>query len=164
MYRCRMKRLYLILLGVVIMMASGCYFNYGASPFGNFPICRTETTVAVYDSRGMYAVPGCVDYEMVNRADFDFDENEALAAEGGFPYVENNKYFRNQVVMENLNTRVLAYCRGTAAEIEACVSRLEMSCYTRLTEIPYMSAKYDLLKRGTYPTRRWRSGENVPRW
>ena len=154
-----MKRLYFALIAGLTTVLSVCYFSYGRSPFGNFPVCRMETTVAVYDSRGAYTVPGCVDYDML-----DEDGYEAYMAAGGFPYVENNKYFPNQVVMEHLNTWVLAFCRGSEYEIEDCVARLEMSCYTRINEIPYMAAKYDTLKTGTYPTRRWRNGENVPRW
>lgn len=158
-----MKYMYLMLILGVTVLLNGCYYNYGASPFGYFPVCRTETTVAVYDNRGAYSVPGCVDYEMVSRDEFDA-AMDALDAEGAFPFVENNKYYKNQVVMENLNTRVLAYCRGTPEDIADCVTRLEQSCYTRITEIPHMAAKYDFLKIGTYPTRRWRNGENVPRW
>ena len=149
-----MKHKFLLFGTFMTCMLSGCYFNYGGPPLGSFPICRTETTVAIYDKNGAYQIPGCVDYDMVDKATY-LDS---------FPYVENNKYFSNQVVMENLNTRVLAYCRGSELEIENCVSRLEMSCYTRVNEIPYMPAQYDFLKRGTYPTRRWRNGENVPRW
>lgn len=83
--------------------------------------------------------------------------------EGEYPTVEVNKYV-NQVILEDLNTHVLAYCRGTEEEIEICVSRLENSCYVRLPEIPKFAAKYDYLKDGTYPTRRWRNGEYFPRW
>lgn len=83
--------------------------------------------------------------------------------EGEYPTVEVNKYI-NQVILENLNTHVLAYCRGTEEEIEICVSRLENSCYVRLPEIPKFAAQYDYLKNGTYPTRRWRNGEYFPRW
>ena len=83
---------------------------------------------------------------------------------GEFPSVFNNKYAGNQVVMQNLNTRVLAYCRGTEEQIETCVERLQNSCYKPITEIPQMSGKYDALQSGTYPTRRWRKGEYVPRW
>lgn len=152
-----MKHKFLIIGAFTTCLLSGCYFNYGASPFGSFPICRSETTVAVYDKNGAYEIPGCIDYKMVDREEFEAYMDE-------FPYVENNKYHSNQVVMENLNTRVLAYCRGTEMEIAYCVERLEMSCYTRINEIPYMPARYDFLKQGTYPTRRWRNGENVPRW
>ncbi len=91
-------------------------------------------------------------------------ELEVDTLEGEFPDVENNKYFDNQVVLQNLQTRVLAYCRGTDEEISECVDRLDCAGYVRLTDVPQVVAKYDLLKKGTYPTRRWRNGEYVPRW
>ena len=89
-------------------------------------------------------------------AEINIDEKE-------FPHVERNKYV-DEVVLQNQNTGVLAYCRGTEKEIEICVSRLENSCYVRLEDIPRFAAKYDYLKTGTYPTRRWREGEYFPRW
>ncbi|MBR1600604.1 MAG: hypothetical protein IJ677_03405 [Alphaproteobacteria bacterium] len=88
--------------------------------------------------------------------EIDIDESE-------FPKVERNKYV-DEVILENQNTHVLAYCRGTEEEIEICVSRLENSCYVRIEDIPRFAAKYDRLKTGTYPTRRWREGEHFPRW
>ena len=91
------------------------------------------------------------------------EEIDVDAIEGKFPDVERNKYV-DEVILENLNTHVLAYCRGTEEEIEICVSRLENSCYVRIEDIPRFAAKYDRLKTGTYPTRRWREGENFPRW
>lgn len=91
------------------------------------------------------------------------EEIDVDAIEGKFPDVERNKYV-DEVILENLNTHVLAYCRGTEEDIEICVSRLENSCYVRIEDIPRFAAKYDRLKTGTYPTRRWREGENFPRW
>lgn len=90
-------------------------------------------------------------------------EDEINIDEKEFPAVERNKYV-NEVILQNQNTGVLAYCRGTEKEIEICVSRLENSCYVRLEDIPRFAAKYDYLKTGTYPTRRWREGEHFPRW
>ncbi|MBQ8481487.1 MAG: hypothetical protein IJ532_03020 [Alphaproteobacteria bacterium] len=90
-------------------------------------------------------------------------EIDVDAVEGKFPDVERNKYV-DEVILENQNTHVLAYCRGTEEEIEICVSRLENSCYVRIEDIPRFAAKYDRLKTGTYPTRRWREGEYFPRW
>lgn len=85
--------------------------------------------------------------------------------EGDFPEVERNKYI-SEIVLENQNTHVLAFCRGTEEQAERCATRLEnySSCYVRVNNIPYLAAKYDKLKTGTYPTRRWREGEYVPRW
>ena len=154
------------------------------------PQCRQETTVAVYDDQGTFEVPGCVDYyypeeyyeEPVEEPEVQLPttrkikrtvrrtkvtipqvEEEINIDEREFPQVERNKYM-NEVVMQNQNTGVLAYCRGTEKEIEACVSRLENSCYVRIEDIPRFAAKYDYLKIGTYPTRRWREGEYFPRW
>ncbi|MBR2136982.1 MAG: hypothetical protein IJ852_03355 [Alphaproteobacteria bacterium] len=159
----KIKRIVSILL---IGLVSACYYQPDTEQnapktdfFGNAPQCRQETEVAIYDKQGTFVVPGCVDYEQNYMGNTQEEEYEP-----DFPDVPNNKYDANQVVMQNLNTRVLAYCRGTEAEIEACVARLQDSCYTKVSEIPYMSAKYDFLKRGTYPTRRWRNGESVPRW
>ena len=154
------------------------------------PQCRQETTVAVYDDQGTFEVPGCVDYyypeeyyeEPVEEPEVQLPttrkikrtvrrtkvtipqvEEEINIDEREFPQVERNKYM-NEVVMQNQNTSVLAYCRGTEKEVEVCVSRLENSCYVRLEDIPRFAAKYDYLKTGTYPTRRWREGEYFPRW
>lgn len=144
--------------------------------------CLQETTVVVYDDAGAYQVPGCVmtaEAPMVESAPMvenssgekenenDEDEDEEIDPddiEGEFPHVVNNKYMPRQVVMQNLQTRVLAYCRGTDDEMNECISRLECAGYTQLRNVPTMPAKYDILKKGTYPTRRWRNGETVPRW
>ena len=91
-------------------------------------------------------------------------EEDFSQPEGDFPQVYNNKYDKTEVVLENLNTRVLVFCRGTEFEVENCVRRLEGSCYRRINDIPHMSAKYDKLRRGVYPGRRWHEGELVPRW
>ena len=123
--------------------------------------CNEETTVVIYDNAGAYEVPGCISYETMIPAQNDAVPEEI---EGEFPQVPNNKYYPEQVAMQNLKTRMLAYCRGTEAAIEACVERLECSGFTRITDVPQVAAKYDLLKQGTYPTRRWREGEAVPRW
>lgn len=141
-----------------------------------YPPCLQETTVVVYDDAGAYQVPGCVmtaETPMVesasgeNEDENDEDEDEEIDPdniEGEFPHVINNKYMPRQVVMQNLQTRVLAYCRGTDDEMNECISRLECAGYTQLRNVPTMPAKYDILKKGTYPTRRWRNGETVPRW
>lgn len=155
------------------------------------PQCRRETTVAVYDKQGTFEVPGCVDYYYPEVSEDEIEaetqeeqlpetrkikrtikktkkiipqvEEEITINEDEFPEVGRNKYIE-EVILQNQNTGVLAYCRGTEQEIEICVSRLENSCYVRLEDIPSFAAKYDYLKTGTYPTRRWREGEYSPRW
>lgn len=134
-----------------------------------YPPCLQETTVVVYDDAGAYQVPGCVMTAEAPMVENSSDENEDEEIdpddiEGEFPHVVNNKYLPRQVVMQNLQTRVLAYCRGTDDEMNECISRLECAGYTQLRNVPTMPAKYDILKKGTYPTRRWRNGETVPRW
>lgn len=154
-----MKKFYQLFGLLLAVSLTGCSDDldlYGANSgylTHHRPRCHAETMVAVYDDSGMYSVPGCVDY--------DYADTELY---GDFPQVEDNKYGSNEVVLENLNTRVLAYCRGTQEEVDMCVKRLEGSCYVRLQDIPRRPAKYDLLQRGTYPTRRWRNGETAPRW
>ena len=90
--------------------------------------------------------------------DIDWDE-----IEGNLPDVAANKY-TNEVILINRDTNTLAYCRGTNTEVERCVERLEKSCYVQFRDIPMLPAKHDELKQGTYPTRRWRNGDVVPRW
>lgn len=158
-----MKKIYQLFLLLLAASLTGCSDDldlYGINSgyqTHHRPLCHAETMVAVYDNNGMYSVPGCVDY--------DFAENYAdKDLYGDFPKVEDNKYGNNEVILENLNTRVLAYCRGSENEIAMCVERLEASCYVKLQDIPRRPAKYDILQRGTYPTRRWRNGETAPRW
>lgn len=184
----KLKRL---LVFILLGLSTGCFSQPQAVQndektdfFGNSPQCRQETQVAIYDDQGTFVVPGCVDYDQLyteNVQEFSesqepveeqavveekevLEEDDQNEQDADFPSVPNNKYKPNQVVMENLNTRVLAYCRGTEEEIETCVKRLQKSCYVKVSEIPYMAAKYDRVTTGTYPTRRWRNGEGVPRW
>ncbi len=147
---------------------SDSYNNYA---YDAYPNCGEETMVVVYDDAGAYQVPGCV---MQENAQFPIPQEETAPEdeeeinpddiEGEFPSVENNKYHKKQIVMQNLQTRVIAYCRGDDDAMEECVKRLECAGYTQLRNVPTMPAKYDLLRKGSYPTRRWREGENVPRW
>ncbi len=153
-----MKKIYKFAVLAAVVLVSGCMgrAQYDVEDmYGISPRCRKETTVAIYDKDGMHTFPGCADYEY---------EYDYVTVDRGYPEVPDNKHYQPQVIMENLNTRVLAYCRGSEEEIEECVSMLENSCYTRISEIPHLAAKYDTLKTGTYPTRRWREGEVVPRW
>ncbi len=152
-----MKKIYAILGVLTIGAICGCSSmraEYETEQmYGLSPRCLRETTIAVYDKDGMHTYPGC--------AEFDFSAGSSAA---DFPQIPNNKYDANQVVMENLNTRVLAYCRGSVEEIESCVETLENSCYIKVSDIPKLPAKHDFLQTGTYPTRRWRNGDAVSRW
>ena len=149
------------------------YYNdgYGDYAYDAYPNCGEETLVVVYDDAGAYQMPGWVRQENAQpaapneeTAPEDEEEINPDDIEGEFPSVENNKYHKKQIVMQNLQTRVIAYCRGDHAAMEECEKRLECAGYTQLRNVPTLPAKYDLLRKGSYPTRRWREGENVPRW
>jgi hypothetical protein len=74
-------------------------------------------------------------------------------------------YQEDVIALENLKTRVVAYCYSSpSATAQACAERFERRGFVRLEEIPRLTAEYDFLKEGTYPTRRWRNGEKVSRW
>lgn len=45
-----------------------------------------------------------------------------------------------------------------------CAESWRAAGYVLVTDIPQLPASYDFLRDGTYPTRRWRNGETVPRW
>ena len=92
---------------------------------------------------------------------WDIDPNDI---EGDFPEVVDNKHYREQVIMQNLETRVLAFCRGTEEAIDVCVERLSCIGFERITNVPKLPAKYDLAPNKGYPARRWREGEVIPRW
>lgn len=69
------------------------------------------------------------------------------------------------VALQNPQTRVLAYCYNVPGAVaEDCAREFEKIGFVRLRDIPRQPAQYDFLKEGTYPTRRWRNGEIVPRW
>ncbi len=147
---------------------AAAYTDYGYADYYGYPECGQETTVVVYDDAGAYQVPGCIMDSAAMPAETpvkeDDEEINPDEIEGDFPYVIDNKHPRKQVVMQNLQTRVLAYCRGDDNAINDCISRLECAGYTQLRNVPTMPAKYDKLRKGSYPTRRWREGETVPRW
>jgi len=74
-------------------------------------------------------------------------------------------YQHDVIALENLYTRVIAYCYSSAEySAEECARALEKDAFVRLTEIPKFVAEKDFLTTGTYPTRRWRDGDFAPRW
>ena len=69
------------------------------------------------------------------------------------------------IALENLTTRVIAYCYATPEfSAEACAAELEKQNYVKLTDIPRFTASDSQLEEGSYPTRRWRSNNRAPRW
>ena len=74
-------------------------------------------------------------------------------------------YQEDMIVLQNLQTRVLAYCYTSPSyTAEYCAKEFEGKGFVRLTDIPRMTADHDVLKGNTYPTRRWRKEDQVPRW
>lgn len=72
---------------------------------------------------------------------------------------------QNTIVLQNLTSRNIATCKRTDdVSAETCAKVFESKGYVRLTDIPYKTANYDFLKTDSYPTRRWRGGEDTPRW
>lgn len=62
-------------------------------------------------------------------------------------------------------TRVIVKCYPNEYQpAEFCAKMFEEKGYVRFKDIPHKPAKYDFLKKDTYPTRRWRDGEATPRW
>ena len=69
------------------------------------------------------------------------------------------------IALQNLKSRVLAYCYDSSDMwAEECAVKLEQEGYVRLKDIPSSPAEFDFLKSDTYPTRRWRREDRVPRW
>lgn len=74
-------------------------------------------------------------------------------------------YEQNMIALENLKTRVISYCYASQDfSVEECARDLEQRGFVRLTDIPKVTADKDFLTTGTYPTRRWRETDRVPRW
>ncbi len=71
----------------------------------------------------------------------------------------------NVIALQNLKSRVLLYCFASQnLSADDCAKHFEQKGYVRLKDIPQFPAQYDFLKADTYPTRRWRKGEVIPRW
>lgn len=74
-------------------------------------------------------------------------------------------YQDDMIGLQNLETRIIVYCYNSATiTTEQCAREFENRGYVRLTDIPRLPAEYDYLKSDTYPTRRWRRDEKIPRW
>ena len=74
-------------------------------------------------------------------------------------------YEELMVVLQNLETRVMAYCyTSTQFSADECAASFERKGFVRLKDIPRLPAEDDFLKADTYPTRRWRKDEKIPRW
>lgn len=67
--------------------------------------------------------------------------------------------------LENLRTRDVVYCHDSVQmSIDECVKYMENYGFVKLTDIPKFMADRNTLTTGTYPTRRWRETDRIPRW
>ena len=60
-------------------------------------------------------------------------------------------------------TQILCYDLPGESAVQ-CAENFRAAGYVLVTDVPQVTAKYDFLRNNTYPTRRWRNGETVPRW
>lgn len=77
--------------------------------------------------------------------------------------IPKNKH-KKQIMLKDLNTRMIVFCRGTEEQMEICAEKMTYAGYVRISQIPRVATKYDVAPQRGYPARRWREGDVVPRW
>ena len=113
--------------------------EYAPQQYMSVPSCpMNELTVPLNDleiakAEGLYEPVAYINVNEIYKTD-EWDVNPD-DIEGEFPDVENNKYNKKQVIMQNLESRVLAFCRGSKKAIETCVERLCSAGFTRITNV-----------------------------
>lgn len=149
--------------------------EYAPQEYVQVPTCPMDEVTLPFDelewakAEGLYEPIAYVNEEEVRAVEpiaskgepWDINPDDI---EGDFPDVADNKHVKNQVIMQNLETRVLAFCRGTPNIINACIEHFCSIGFEQLTNVPRVTAKYDLAPSKGYPARRWHEGESVPRW
>ena len=74
-------------------------------------------------------------------------------------------YQENMIGLQNLQSRVIVYCyHSEHFTTEQCAENFENMGFVRLNDIPRLPAEYDSLQANSYPSRRWRKDEQIPRW
>lgn len=71
------------------------------------------------------------------------------------------------ITLRNPWTRAVIRCPYNyynANEHKACAYNLQSQGFERVEHTSFLPAKYDFAVEGSYPTRRWRENELVPRW
>ncbi len=70
------------------------------------------------------------------------------------------------ILLQHPMTRTQILCYDLPGESAvSCAQNFQAAGYVLITNIPQVSANYDMLRVNTYPTRRWRDGgEYIPRW
>ncbi|MGD9637584.1 MAG: hypothetical protein AB7U85_00825 [Alphaproteobacteria bacterium] len=65
--------------------------------------------------------------------------------------------------LRNPWTRQIIRCDYNPLD-KSCVSNLQNQGFEKIEHTTFLPAKYDFQVEGSYPARRWRENEIVPRW
>ena len=69
------------------------------------------------------------------------------------------------IILQQPVTREVFYCESNEfISAAACAAELEEIGFVRLTDKSVFPGKDDMLQKGSYPPRRYRDHQNVPRW
>ena len=69
------------------------------------------------------------------------------------------------VILQHPVTREVFYCESDEYVSAAiCAAELEEMGFVRLTDKSVFPGKDDMLQKGSYPPRRYRDHQNIPRW
>ena len=69
------------------------------------------------------------------------------------------------IILQQPVTREVFYCESTTGvPADICSAELEENGFVRLTDKPTFTGKDDIPQKGSYPTRRYRDKQDVPRW
>jgi len=78
---------------------------------------------------------------------------------------KNTQIDEKYIVLQHPTDRTVVKCKNyTLKTKDECAKEFEGLGYVRLKDKVTMPAKFDNQKLSTYPSRRWRDGENSPRW
>ena len=69
------------------------------------------------------------------------------------------------VILQQPVTREVFYCESDEyVSAAVCAAELEEMGFVRLTDKSTFPGKDDMLQKGSYPPRRYRDNQNIPRW
>ena len=69
------------------------------------------------------------------------------------------------IILQQPVTREVFYCESDDySSAAACAAELETMGFVRLTDKSVFPGKDDMLQKGSYPPRRYRDHQNIPRW
>lgn len=69
------------------------------------------------------------------------------------------------IILQQPVTREVFYCESDEyVSAAVCAAELEEMGFVRLTDKSVFPSKDDLLQKGSYPPRRFRDNQSIPRW